>query len=66
MLVLSRKLGERIIIGDGITVSIVRINGNRIQLGIEAPLTVSIKREEIRSRDSLSTESVAAESISGR
>jgi len=47
MLVLSRKLGERIVIGDNITVKINRIHGNRVTLGIEAPDDVSIMRGEL-------------------
>jgi carbon storage regulator len=47
MLVLSRKPGETIIIGDDIVVTVVSINGNRVKLGIEAPAEVSIKRREL-------------------
>ena len=37
MLVLSRKLGEKIVIGKDITLTVVSIMGNRVQLGVEAP-----------------------------
>ena len=47
MLVLSRKLGEKIVIGDSIVLTIVKIDRNQIRLGIEAPPSVSIFREEI-------------------
>jgi carbon storage regulator len=47
MLVLTRKAGENIQIGDQITISIVRIKGQRAQLGIEAPRSVSIRRNEL-------------------
>jgi carbon storage regulator len=50
MLVLSRKLGEKITIGDGIVVSVMKINGNRVQLGVEAPAHIRIQREELESR----------------
>jgi len=50
MLVLSRKLGEKITIGEGVTVSIVKVQGNRVQLGIQAPPDVRIHREEIQNR----------------
>ena len=50
MLVLSRKLGEKITIGHGVTVSVVRVHGNRVQLGIEAPPDVRIYRDEVRDR----------------
>ncbi|MGY8770643.1 MAG: carbon storage regulator [Pirellulales bacterium] len=47
MLVLSRKLGERIRIGDNIEIVINRVSGNRVTLGIEAPPEVRILRGEI-------------------
>jgi carbon storage regulator len=47
MLVLSRKLGEKIIIGDNIVVTVVKIDRNQIRLGIEAPHEVPVYREEI-------------------
>ena len=47
MLVLSRKIGERIIINDKITVEVLQIVGNRIRLGITAPAGVPILREEL-------------------
>lgn len=49
MLVLSRKIGERIIINDKITVEVLQIVGNRIRLGITAPAGVPILREELLS-----------------
>ena len=47
MLVLSRKVGERIQIGDDIVVTITAIKGNRVQLGIDASHDVSILRGEL-------------------
>ena len=47
MLVLSRKPGERILIGDDIAVTIVRIGPNTVRLGIEAPRDKNIVREEL-------------------
>jgi carbon storage regulator len=47
MLVLSRKLGEKLVIGDNIVVTIVKIDRNQIRLGIEAPPEVAVYREEI-------------------
>lgn len=47
MLILTRKPGESIYIGDGIKVVIVEIKGNQIRVGIEAPSDVRIYREEI-------------------
>ena len=47
MLVLSRKSGERIHIGENITVTIVRIGPNNVRLGIDAPRDLNIVREEL-------------------
>ena len=48
MLVLSRKKGESIVIGDDIVVTIVEVRGDKIRLGIEAPRDVPVHRKEIR------------------
>jgi len=47
MLVLSRKPGEKILIGEDVTVTIVRIGPNAVRVGIEAPRTMNIVREEL-------------------
>ena len=47
MLVLSRKPGERILIGNEVSVTIVRIGPNTVRLGIEAPRNMNIVREEL-------------------
>ena len=46
MLVLSRKPGEEVVIGDNIRLTVVAIRGNQVRLGFTAPPEVSIKREE--------------------
>ena len=48
MLVLSRKVGERIWIGENISVTVVRITGGGVRLGIEAPAELTVVREELR------------------
>ena len=48
MLVLSRKDSERILIGPSIVLTVVRIEGSKVRLGIEAPPEVAIVREELR------------------
>lgn len=50
MLVLSRKVGETIRIGDGIILTVVAIRHTQIRLGIEAPADVLVLREEIQDR----------------
>lgn len=51
MLVLSRKLGEKIVIGEGIELTVVEIKGNRIRLGIAAPDACRIMRSECQTRN---------------
>jgi carbon storage regulator len=50
MLVLSRKEGERLVIGDKIVVTVVALDGGRVKLGIDAPPQIGIEREEILDR----------------
>lgn len=47
MLVLSRKENERLVIDGNIVVTVVRVAGGKVRLGIEAPASVQVKREEI-------------------
>ena len=47
MLVLTRKLGEVIRVGDTVTVRILEVKGNQVRLGVEAPTEVRIYREEV-------------------
>ena len=51
MLVLSRKVGERIQLGDNITVTLVKINGNVVRLGIDAPRNMPVVRQELADRN---------------
>jgi carbon storage regulator len=50
MLVLSRKESERIRVGDSIIVTIVRVSGDKVRVGIEAPPDVLVLREELERR----------------
>ena len=50
MLVLSRKIGEQIVIGQNIVLTVVAICGNRVRVAIDAPREVSIHREEVHQR----------------
>ena len=50
MLILTRRIDERIFIGDDITLCVLGIEGNRVRLGLEAPKDVAILREEIHQR----------------
>lgn len=50
MLVLNRKLGERLMIGPNIVVTVLEVRGNTVKLGCEAPLDVPVHREEVSRR----------------
>lgn len=50
MLVLSRRESERIRVGDSIVVTVVRVSGDKVRLGIEAPDDVLVLREELEPR----------------
>jgi carbon storage regulator len=47
MLVLSRKRDERIVIGDNIVITVVDVRGDKVRLGIEAPIDVPVHRQEV-------------------
>ncbi|MBK8162908.1 MAG: carbon storage regulator CsrA [Gammaproteobacteria bacterium] len=50
MLVLTRKIGEAIRISDDIQITVVSIKGNQVRFGIEAPLSITVHRQEIYDR----------------
>jgi carbon storage regulator len=47
MLVLSRRTGERVMIGKNIAVVVLQVGGNRVKLGVDAPPEIAIQREEL-------------------
>ena len=47
MLILTRRVGEKVMIGDDVSVTVLRVKGNQVRLGVEAPKSVSVQREEI-------------------
>lgn len=53
MLVLSRKLGQRFLVGQDVRVTIVKVDRNSVRIGIEAPDDVTVYREEIAPAESL-------------
>jgi carbon storage regulator len=50
MLILTRRVGERLVIGDDVTVAVLGVKGNQIRIGIDAPREVQVHREEIHQR----------------
>lgn len=50
MLILTRRVGETVVIGDDVTVTVLGVKGNQVRLGVNAPREVAVHREEIFER----------------
>ena len=50
MLILTRRVGEKIVIGENVTVTVLSVKGNQVRIGIDAPRDVMVNREEIYQR----------------
>ena len=61
MLILSRRVGESLKIGDDVSITVLRVKGDQVRLGIDAPDTISVLREEVLER----LEQEAAKATSG-
>jgi len=56
MLVLSRKINERLVIGENIVITIVNIRGDKVRIGIDAPKDVAVDRQEVAEKKALQGE----------
>ena len=61
MLILTRRIGETLIIGDDVNITVLGVKGNQVRLGINAPKDVSVHREEIYLRIQQEKEGVETE-----
>ena len=58
MLILTRRAGESIMVGDEVTITVLGINGNQIRIGIDAPRQITVHRKEVYERIKAEAEEV--------
>lgn len=63
MLILTRRVGEKLIIGDEISVTVLGVKGNQVRIGVHAPDNVAIHREEIYDRIKVEQQSNGVRSV---
>ncbi|MFI4956437.1 MAG: carbon storage regulator CsrA [Gammaproteobacteria bacterium] len=50
MLILTRRVGETLMVGDEVSITVLGVKGNQVRLGVNAPKTIAVHREEIYAR----------------
>lgn len=65
MLILTRRVGESVIIGEDVTVTVLGVKGNQVRVGINAPKTTPVHREEIYERIKLEKQGLGAPVVAG-
>jgi carbon storage regulator (csrA) len=65
MLILTRRVGETLMVGDNVTVTVLGVKGNQVRIGVNAPKDVAVHREEIYDRIRKESENAAAKSNNG-
>ena len=61
MLILTRKIGESLIIGDDVEITVLSVRGNQVKLGVNAPKEIAVHRQEIYERIKAAEDGVADE-----
>lgn len=62
MLILTRRVGEALVIGDDVTLTVLGVKGNQVRIGVNAPKEVTVHRQEILERDAAAASASSTES----
>jgi carbon storage regulator len=65
MLILTRRVGETVMIGNEVTVTVLGVKGNQVRIGVNAPKDVAVHREEIYERIKREEDGAASQHVSG-